>query len=341
MMLKTALIGCGRISPMHLASISMLENSELVAVCDVKEERAVNAAEQYNCSYYTDYKKMLLEKKPDVVHICTPHYLHHSMACFAAEQGIHVVLEKPMAINYDDAVDMVHCCEKNHVTLSIMFQNRYNRAVRLIKEELEKENLGKVLSARIIITWNRNDDYYLQSDWKGTWDKEGGGVVIDQAIHSLDLVRFITGKKPLNVQANIYNRRHEKFQVEDCAEGVINFEDDFIVSFYTMNYFTTDAPLEIMLHCEKGVANIIGDEGYIDYVDGRHTSMKLQESDKIDYGNGFKKYWGYCHYVEIKKIYDALLKNDEVEVSGEDCILTQKIVNSIYESGKKGKTIYL
>ena len=138
-MLKTVLIGCGRISPMHLASISMLENSELVAVCDVKEERAVNAAEQYNCSYYTDYKKMLLEKKPDVVHICTPHYLHHSMACFAAEQGIHVVLEKPMAINYDDAVDMVHCCEKNHVTISIMFQNRYNRAVRLIKEELEKE----------------------------------------------------------------------------------------------------------------------------------------------------------------------------------------------------------
>lgn len=341
MSMRTVLIGCGRISDMHLASIKMLKDVELAAVCDIKENRAAAAAKKYDCKYYLDYKDMILREKPDSVHICTPHYLHHSMAVFAAEHGAHVITEKPMAIKYEDAVDMVNKCRENNVTLSVMFQNRYNKAVQFIKEEIKNNNLGKPLAGRVIVTWDRSDDYYLSSDWKGTWDKEGGGVIIDQAIHSLDLVRYMTGKKAVKVQANIYNRKHEKVEIEDTAEGIIEFDDNFSLSFYTMNYFTFDAPIEIMIHCEKGTANIIGDEGYIDYKDGRHLDIKILEEDKIDYGAGVKRYWGFCHYIEIEKIYDAVRNNRDVEVSGEECLLTQKIVNSIYESGKERKTIVL
>jgi UDP-N-acetyl-2-amino-2-deoxyglucuronate dehydrogenase len=337
--MRAVVIGCGRIMPMHLASLQMIGEAYVCAVCDIKEERAAKTAEKYGCRYYVDYKEMIINERPNVVHICTPHHLHYPMTIFSAEHGAHVITEKPMAIKFDDAKDMVKVCRENQVTLSVMFQNRYNRAVRFIKKEIESGNLGKPLSGRVIVTWNRSDEYYLNSDWKGTWDKEGGGVVIDQAIHSLDLVRYIIDKKSVKVQANISNRKHKKIQVEDTAEGYIEFQDDFMLSFYTMNYFTYDAPIEIMIHCEEGTAQIIGDEGHIDYNNGTHTYINLLEEDKIDYGEGTKKYWGYCHYTEIERIYDSIRNNRDVELSGEDCLETQKIINAIYESGKTGEIV--
>ncbi|WP_040213388.1 Gfo/Idh/MocA family protein [Clostridium polynesiense] len=340
-MIKAALIGCGRISPLHIVSIKRIKEAELAAVCDIKEERAENTAKEHNCKYYTDYKEMLLKERPDVVHICTPHHLHHEMTVFAAELGIHVITEKPMSISYEEAKSMVKSCKSNNVTLSVMFQNRFNRAVRFLRKEMLNGNLGKPLAARVIVTWNRSDEYYSHSGWKGTWDKEGGGVVIDQAIHSLDLVRYITGKKPLKVEANILNRRHNSIEVEDMAEGVIECEDNFTVSFYTMNYFTCDLPIDITFHCEKGIASILGDEGIILYEDGRRTSIPLLEEDKIDYGNNIKKYWGYYHFIEIKNIYENIQNNSSVEVSGEDALITQELINAIYQSGKTKEKVTL
>ncbi len=340
-MLKTALIGCGRISPLHLVSISKIKESDLVAVCDIKKDKAEATAKEYDCNYYTDYKEMLLKERPEVVHICTPHYLHHEMTVFAAELGIHVITEKPMAISQDDAEEMVKSCKENNVTLSVMFQNRFNRAVRFLRREILKGALGKPLAARVIVTWSRSDEYYSKSDWKGTWEKEGGGVIIDQAIHSLDLVRYITGKRPLKVEASIIRRRHKSIEVEDLAEGIIECEDDFTVSFYTMNYFTCDLPIDITFHCEKGIASIIGDEGIIQYEDGRRTSIPLLEEDKIDYGNNIKKYWGYYHYIEIKSIYNNIENNYPVEVSGDDSLITQRLINAIYQSGKTNQIVEL
>lgn len=336
MELRIGLIGCGRISPMHLASIKRINDARIISVCDIKEDRAAKTAEQYNCSYYLDYKEMIRKENLDIVHICTPHYLHHDMAVFAAENGVHVVTEKPMAIKYEDAVDMVNICSKNEVELAVIFQNRYNRAVQFIRNEIKSGRLGKPLAVRVIVTWDRNDDYYVKSDWKGTWDKEGGGVIIDQAIHSLDIARYILDLDVKNVQADLYNKRHKKFEIEDTAIGTIEFDQNIVLSFYTMNYFTYDAPIEIMFHCEKGTANIIGDEGYIYYDDGRCTTVKPLDDDKIDYGNGVKKYWGYCHFVEIEKIYECIREKRHVEISGEDCLKTQKMINAIYESGKDG-----
>lgn len=339
--MRAGLIGCGRISPMHLASIKKLDGVFLSAVCDTKEERAKNTALEYGCKYYTDYKNMILSESLDVVHICTPHYLHHDMAVFAASKGVHVITEKPMAISYEDAVDMVDKCRENGVTLSVIFQNRYNRAVQFIRSEHLKGILGRPLSARVIVTWDRNDEYYSNSDWKGTWDKEGGGVVIDQAIHSLDIVRYVLGREAKLVQADICNRRHKKFEIEDTAEGVIEFEDDILLSFYTMNYFTYDEPIDILFHFEKGLARITGDEGYISYSDGRQTMIKPLEEDRIDYGSGVKKYWGFCHYTEIGDIYSGIMENRQTAVNGEDCLKTQRIINAIYESGRSKNPILL
>jgi len=167
---KVALIGCGNIAPMHLESIQMLNAPKIVAVCDNKEDRAQAKAKQYNCNYYTDYKEMIDKEEIDVLHICTPHYLHAPMAIYAANKGINILTEKPMSISLQDADDMIEACEKNKVALGVIFQNRYNAGAALVKDTLLSGALGKIKSAKLTVTWDRSDLYYSECDWKGTWD---------------------------------------------------------------------------------------------------------------------------------------------------------------------------
>ena len=184
--IRAAVIGCGNISVMHLDSITALDESELVAVCDIKPERAKEAAEKYGTKAYTDYHEMFEKEELDVVHICLPHYLHTVVARDAFRAGIHVLSEKPMSIDYEDAVETVELAEKLNVKYGVIFQCRYNTPSQLVKKRITDGRLGAVKCGRTTLTWYRSDNYYGGSDWKGTWDKEGGGVVIDQAIHSLD-----------------------------------------------------------------------------------------------------------------------------------------------------------
>lgn len=140
--LKVAIIGCGNIFPMHAQSIKVVENARLIAVCDIKENRAKRKAKQYNCSYYTDYKKMLEEEDVDVVHICLPHFLHAQVAIYAAKLGINIFTEKPMAIKLADAESMIKTAKDSKVTLGVIFQNRYNPGSQFIKNA-SQENLER------------------------------------------------------------------------------------------------------------------------------------------------------------------------------------------------------
>ena len=185
-MLRVGIVGCGCIFTMHATSADHLKNSKIVGVCDIKEDRANKAAEKYNCKAYYDYKEMINKDIIDVVHVCVPHYLHPIISKYAIEQGVNVLCEKPMSIKYEDGVRNVELAEEKGVKYGIIFQCRYNNASKLVKEYLDNGTLGKVISARVVLTWCKPDEYYSLSDWKGTWDKEGSGVVIDQAIHSRD-----------------------------------------------------------------------------------------------------------------------------------------------------------
>ncbi|MBC2579525.1 Gfo/Idh/MocA family protein [Clostridium sp. DJ247] len=338
---KVAIIGCGNIFPMHAQSVKALENTKIVAVCDVKEDRAKAKGEQYDCSFYTDYKEMLSKEDIDVVHICLPHYLHAEVAIYAATLGKNILTEKPMSIKLEDAEAMIQTAKKNNVTLGVIFQNRYNPGSQLIKKTLESGELGKILSGKLEVTWNRSDEYYSRSDWKGTWDKEGGGVIIDQAIHTMDLMRWFVDSEIDYIDANISNRAHEIIQVEDSAEGVIKYKNGVVTAFYAINYYSYDAPVKIELHCEKGIANMVADRAHIKLKDGREFIADNNPEDTFDYGNGVKGYWGMSHAKQIKNYYEALREGKQPEINGEEAIKTQKIICSIYESGKKRVRISL
>lgn len=336
---RVGIVGCGNIFPMHAYPVDALESCELVAVCDNKEERAKAKAADFGCKYYLDYKEMIDKENLDVLHCCTPHYMHPPITIYALEHGVHVLTEKPMSIEYKDTVEMVEAAERSGMTLGVIFQNRYNPGSQLAKKVLDSGELGKVLGAKMNVTWMRTDEYYSKSDWKGTWDKEGGGVIIDQAIHTFDLMLWLLNDEPEWMDVNIANRTHEIIEVEDSAEGVVKFKSGVFASFYTINYYCTDSDIEIELYCEKGKINITADRGVVSFFDGRQMIADKVPGESFAYGD-VKGYWGVSHIKQIQAFYESLSKGEQPFINGAEAMKTMKMICSIYESGKKKKRVY-
>ena len=334
-MLRVGIIGCGNIFTMHATSTAHLDCAELVGVCDIKKDRADAAANKYGVKAYYDYKDLIKKDLIDVVHICVPHYLHPIITRYALEHGVHVLCEKPMAIKMEDALANVALAEKMNLKYGVIFQCRFNNTSKLIKENLENGRLGKIISARVVLTWYRPDSYYSQSDWKGTWDKEGGGVVIDQAIHSLDLANWFINDEPVKVQAHLSNRGHSIVEVDDTAEGLIKYRRGATLSFWAMNNYGCDEPIEIRLLCEKGKAVMSYDDAEITFQDGTVLKASTKESE-IEYENG-KDYWGFQHIREIADFYDAVIHDRKPQISGKEALKIQKLICAIYEEGTKAE----
>ncbi len=338
--MKSAIIGCGAIFPTHSVSIKKSEYAELVAVCDINEERAKRAAEANGCRAYTDYIKMLDNEELDVVHVCLPHYLHAPVSIECMRRGKHVICEKPLSTNVDDAAAMVEASEKYGVTLACIFQNRFNPGTQLVRNMFLSGELGRVKGAKCFVTWYRPESYYANDDWHGTWDKEGGGVIINQAIHTLDAMRYIMNAKPVEVYASIANRGDANIEVEDTAEGAIRFDNGVLANFHAINYYSFDDDVQIDMDFENGRAKIVSDKATVATFDGRTFTAERDPADVIDYGN-VKQYWGMNHYKQIDDVYRSIATGSEMFVDLEGSFETLKLVCGIYESGKTGKRVKL
>ncbi len=329
--LRVAVIGCGRISVMHLDAIKNSEHAELIACCDIKLERAQAAAKTYGGKAYASYSEMLAKEKPDAVHLCLPHYLHSAVAIEAFCGGAHVLTEKPMDICYESAALAVRAAKEKNKQFGVIMQCRYNDSAQLVKRAVTSGRLGKILSARSTLTWARPDSYYMESDWKGTWDKEGGGVIIDQAIHSIDLVNWLVQSEPAIVSCSMANRGHKTVKVEDSAEGLITYKNGVRYGFYAMNNYGCNEPIEIRLLCEKGKVVFGYDDAVITYNDGTREEVHADESEQAVEGG--KDYWGFRHARQIEQFYKACLGLEPLEISGEEALKTHKLIMEIYAVG--------
>ena len=329
--LRVGVIGCGRISVMHFDAVKLCGGvAELVACCDIKKDRADEAAALYGCAAYTDYRVMIEHENLDIVHLCLPHYLHVPVAEYAFSRGVHVLSEKPMSTDLESAERAVGLAAEAGGNYGVIFQCRYNDASQLVKKAVQSGKLGKILSVRSTLTWYRPDSYYSESDWKGTWDKEGGGVVIDQAIHSVDLVNWIVDSETVNVSVSMANRGHEAVVVEDSAEGLISYRNGVKYGFYCMNNYGCDEPIEIRLFCEKGKAVFGYDDAYITYSDG--TTEEAHQRDEV-VSTGGKDYWGSSHKRQIEQFYSACLNGEKPEIDGAEALRTHRLIMEIYEKG--------
>lgn len=337
--LRVGIVGLGRILPMHIVSVQHLPQAELVAVCDIVQERVDKTVRQYGGNGYTDYKEMIEKEHLDVLHVCLPHYLHPVVSEYALAHGVNVLSEKPMSICYEDGERCVKVAEEKGLLYGVIFQCRYNNSSKLVKAALSEGKLGKIICASSILTWSRSDDYYASSDWKGTWDKEGGGVMIDQAIHSMDLVNWFVSSEVESVSCSIANRGHKLVDVEDSAEGLVTYKNGVKYGFYCMNNYACDEPIEIRLVCENGKVVLDYDHAEIRYNNGEVETAQLDTPD-IHYEGG-KDYWGFQHIRQINQFYNSVLGKEELQISGKEALKIQKLICAMYESGKSGKTVYL
>jgi predicted dehydrogenase len=263
------------------------------------------------------------------------------MALDAAKRKINIIVEKPMGLNPAEADKEIKAAKKNKIVFSVISQNRFNPGSVLVKKRIGGGQLGRLKAAKLVLSYHKPDSYYMSSDWKGRLDKEGGGVVIDQAIHYLDILRwFIPG--PIEyVEASVHNRMHSFIDVEDTAEGIIRFRNGFYVCFYLINDYSYDADTRIEIDCEKARIKIIKDSAFISYFTGRKEKAEPRSDEYMDYGGGVRDYWGYCHYNQIKDYYESLRTGREPAIKGEDAFKTQKMVWAIYESSKRRRKVYL
>ncbi|MCZ8523221.1 MULTISPECIES: Gfo/Idh/MocA family protein [Paenibacillus] len=332
--LGIALIGCGAISAVHLKAVAALPMAKIIAVSDLDETLARKTAEQYECAYFTDYREMLEREDVDVVHICTGHYLHAPMTVDALEAGKHVLTEKPMAENLEAAQSMLDAASRNpSVQLGVIFQNRYNPASAAMRRYVESGLLGKLLCMKGIVAWHRGPGYY-SNEWKGRWSTEGGGVLINQAIHTLDLLQWLGGEVESLKGSMSTDALEGVIEVEDTVHAHLRFAGGVTAVFYATNAYGTNSPIEIELVFERGRLHLQGDYLYL-HQDG--TPVILSEPIVNDLGD--KSYWGVSHTDQIRDFYEHLLENRPYAIDGAEGFKTLKLVMDIYASSQLGKRI--
>ena len=307
---------------------------ELVFAVDKELSRAEKLAAAFPGCGYSDKLEDLLKQPLSVVHVLTPHFLHkeHGIACL--EAGFHVLTEKPIAITAEDADAMIRAAKKNKRQLGVIFQNRYIEGVQEVKRLIAEGKFGRITGAFSTLNWWRPPSYY-ECDWKGSWEKEGGGVVIDQAIHSLDLVRYMMGCEPVKVKGQIDRRILTNIEVEDVADAAITFENGAVYSFFACNYYTSNSPIRVEISGENGTALLTQDEVVI--------RLKGQEprivSPSVRSNVNGEAYWGNYHEIQIRDFYRCLRAGKPVPVDPEDAKRTLELVLDIYRSSKEGREI--
>ena len=331
--LKAAIIGCGAISKNHVMALAEGDYAKIVALCDIDIARAEERAEvATEAALYTDWRVMLDEAKPDVVHICTPHYLHAEMACECLERGINVYLEKPVAISHEELCHLEDVAAKSKAKITVSFQNRRIAPNHLFISLVEAE--GGAKAARGMVTWNRGEDYYTADDWHGVLAREGGGLMINQAIHNLDmLLCAFPDDEIVSVRGNSdlwYNAPFS--EVEDNANFIVTFASGKRIVFFGTNDYATTAPIFYEVTTASG-KRITGMDGKI-FKNGEKMEF-LEEDLKMD----GKNCWGYGHRICIREFYEAIVNDTEVPVSLATAARTMRVIFALYRS--HGKDFYL
>lgn len=332
--LNAAVIGCGAISERHLEAI-VKAGAEIACVADIDERKAKKTAEKYKCRFYCDYHEMLKDSQVDVVHILTPHYLHAKMAIDSMKSGVQVLTEKPMATSIEDAEKMIDVSRETGRMLGVCFQNRYNPTSLKAKEIIESGKAGQILGAKAWVTWHRDETYYTQSDWRGSWEKEGGGVLINQAIHTLDLIQWFMGDLA-RLKGSYYTSLLENtIEVEDTADAVIQFKNGTTALFFASNCYPVNSPVSIEIVLSKAVIRL---ESVLTVTWNDGKTEHYSDEDLV---SGDKFYWGVSHKRLIADFYNKILSGEKFELDGNEGIKALKMVKAIHRSSETNAWIDL
>ncbi len=341
--MRYALIGCGRISTNHIKA-AVVNQLEIAGICDLVPNNMIALLEKHDLQNspgiqrYTDYKRMIIEIKPELVSIATESGLHAEIALFCIEHGVHVIIEKPMAMSMEDADRIIRISEEQHVKVCACHQNRFNVAIRELRKAVEKGRFGRLSHGSIHVRWNRNRDYYIQAPWRGTW-KQDGGALMNQCIHGIDLLRWMIGGEIDEVYGQTRQQFHDYLEAEDVGMAVVKFKNGVIATIEgTTNTYPQNLEETLYLSGEYGTVKIGGKStnnidiwNFADEAAEDTKNKGLVEAASNVYGNG--------HVSLFADMKEAIQEDRRPYVdayAGRDAL---ELVLAIYKSQKEGKAV--
>lgn len=323
--MRAAVIGCGAISKNHIAAI-LASNQTLCALCDIDRAAAEQKAEEFqlNIPIYSNFSELLQKEAPDCVHICTPHYLHVPMCAEALEKDINVLCEKPLAITMDGLRAVTEAEKASRATLGICLQNRYEPNMVQMKKAAE----SGVTSLAGSVFWNRDEAYYASGPWRGKWETEGGGVMINQALHTLDLLQYLGGM-PKYVTAHCHNDHlKDVIEVEDTAVARLEMEDGRVFSFFATTACGSSFPAMVQMKTADKKTVIATNKMLT--VNGQPLPQQIREAMG-------KSVWGVGHKMLISDFYQHLKQGKKFPIDAAEGGKSVRLILSIYAS--KGERI--
>jgi len=340
-MIKFGVVGCGRIAKRHLDLLggNQIDGAELVAICDSDPERLTAARQRYNVAAYGDIEALLADPSVEVVTILTPSGMHAAHAVAAARAGKHIVVEKPMALRLDDADAMIAACDKARVKLFVVKQNRLNVPVVKAREALNAGRFGKLVLGTVRVRWRRDQSYYNQDSWRGTWAQDGG-VLANQASHHVDLLEYFMGDV-VSVHARA-TRALVDIEAEDTAVATLQFANGALGIIEATN---ATRPNDL-----EGSLSILGEGGTV--VIGGFAVNKMVTWQFVDPVAGddevLEKYsvnppnvYGYGHQAYYEHVIDCLRNDTAALVDGLEGRRSLELITALYESIETGHEVRL
>jgi predicted dehydrogenase len=319
-------IGCGDVSIVHLRAIKNLEGAKLVGVCDTDEDRRAAAAERYGVPGFAGHRDMIDAVRPDVVHITTPHHQHVAVAIDCLDAGVPVLLEKPVAHTVSEADRLITAANRRpEVKVGICLQNRYNAAARAANTLLRSGDLGRILGGSATVLWHRDAAYYRARPWRGQVRNSGGGVLINQAIHTLDLMEWLLGDV-VSVRGHAGRYALDGVvDVEDTAHLLLDHANSARSVVFATVANVTDSPVTIELVTEGAVLLIRGDLT-VTYADGR-----IETIAEPVVSTGGRAYWGASHELLIADFYRSLADPEPFWIGLEEGAKSLRLISQLYQ----------
>ncbi len=339
---KFGIIGAGNVAMIHAKAIQEIENARLIVLCNRSEDKAKSLAAQFGVNHiYTDYRDVLKNEEIDIVCILTPSGTHGKIAIDAAKAGKHVIVEKPMDVNIDMADKMIQVFEEQGVKLCVISQHRMDESTQILKKAISDEAFGKLVLGDAHIKWLRSQEYYDSARWRGTRDLDGGGVLINQAIHTIDLLLHIMGEVE-SVKSYCATLNHERIEVEDVATACLKFKNGALGTVVGSTCAYPGLPARLEIHGTKGSARIEGDRLVFLEVKDNKELYKLENEKVFETGASDPRGIDYTsHMLQIEDMIEAIKEDREPLVNGYEGKKSLEIICAIYESSKSGEEVYI
>lgn len=332
---KLGLVGCGTISGTHAKAIAETQEGTLVAAHSRTESKLEEFCDEYGLRGYTDYQQFLSEADIDTVVICTPSGTHLDYGKQAAQAGKNVIVEKPIEVRLERAQALVDSCEEQGVQLAVIYQNRFIEDVRNMKEVLASGKMGDPVMVDASVKWFRDQEYYDSGGWRGTLDLDGGGAVINQAIHTVDLMLWMCGEVE-SLQAYKGTLTHEGIEGEDNAVAALKFSSGAMGVFHASTSVVPAQDRRIEVHAQHGTALLKGDRLSITGID---SDFNPENNNDEKSGAGADDPMAGMSYRNHQKQYDQILtafrEGTEPVVSGRESLKSLAFVEALYKSSEQ------